>query len=116
MALPKIRVITPKPEDIVLGCIHAGSPDVTDKSLRKYVGVPVISVPTLYKLEKGDMIQTANFHADLDKRRKEFAGMAQKIFGNCDFVIIHNEMTPGMRIELEALFPPSPFNRFFKTE
>lgn len=73
MALPKIWVVKPKPGDVLVGCIHAGSPMVTEESLKRYVGVPTISIPALHALRDRDghyggsklgfnLLRVANFH------------------------------------------------------
>lgn len=124
MALPKIRVVKPKPGDAVLECLHAGSSKVTEKVLKQYVGVPTISVPAhpfarpreLHFGSKFNVVAMANFHVNGDVI--ELPGDFVEGLPSPELAIrVRREPSEGWRANVqEKLFPPSPFNRFFKTE
>ena len=96
-------------KELLVGCTSSTAYDPA-----KALGVPTISLPTLYKLSDSPPLFMSE--EAIARARKGFALTMRSVARNRDFVIVHGEMSAGMRAELEALFPPSPFNRFFKTE
>ncbi len=90
---------------LLVGCTSSAAYDPA-----KAAGVPTISIPVLYK----PIDSTWEFSGRVPVR--ELLRVNRRVLGKCDFVFIGSYFSPDMQAVLEAMFPPSPLNRFFKTE
>ena len=97
-------------EKIAVGCTSSAAYDSA-----KAVGVPTISVPTLYKLPDTGLGKINGWEFGAREKVKELLRVNRSALGKCDFVFIGGQFSPDMQAVLEEMFPPSPLNRFFKT-